>query len=110
MHPDLFDGMTPIRERVVANVQAYKVALRYFEPVEENYYVVAESEEEAEAAAWEKSSYTIDCNFDNCEDIEALDDDEKLNNPWFAGNDGCDTAGELVAKHLAKKEAEEAAQ
>ena len=55
MHPDLFDGETPIREMVDLHdcgLRVYKVQCTYFVPEEQTHFVVATNDFQAEDIAW----------------------------------------------------------
>lgn len=57
MHPDLFDGETPIREKIDLNesgLRVYRVECTYYVQEEETHFIVAHDPEYAEDLAWEK--------------------------------------------------------
>lgn len=103
MHPDLFGGETPIREPAgKTNLKVYRVELVFYEPQNEQFYVVAANEDEAEQKAWDMSDYYMECISDHCEDITELEPDDLLDDPWVRGKNDCATAGDLLNKVLSE--------
>ncbi len=104
LHPDLFDGDTPMRKMVDLDefgLRVYKVECTYYTPEEETHFVVARDASCAEDIAWDKidEEHT---SMDNAEVTELSLDDRCT--PWTPGRIKIDskypTARETLVKHI----------
>ena len=102
MHPDLFDGETPIRELVdldAFGLRVYEVECTYYVQEEQTHFVVASDASKAEDIAWERVQEEP-TGMDSAE-VKELGLDDKLTK-WshsliVSTND---TARQLLVKHI----------
>lgn len=96
MHPDLFDGDTPIRKEVSLDeigLAVFKVDLTYYEPEQETHFVVAPSYEKAEDIAWKRAGASDNTGMDSAE-VEEVTLDTKCVD--FIGRYIGDSAGKTA--------------
>jgi hypothetical protein len=103
MHPDLFDGETPVRKEVSLDdigLAVFKVDLTYYEPEQETHFVVAPSYAKAEDIAWERTACSDSTGMDSAEVEEVTLDTECVDFLGRSLESAGKTARDILLKHI----------